>query len=57
MTVLITGGTVVSADRATRADVLVDGETIVALLAPGSSRSAAISPRAPSGSSTPPAST
>ena len=36
MTILITGGTVVSADRArSPADVLVDGETIAAVLAPG----------------------
>ena len=36
MTTLIKGGTVVNATGATTADVLVDGETIVALLAPGS---------------------
>ncbi|MGN6607067.1 MAG: dihydropyrimidinase [Jatrophihabitans sp.] len=36
MTTLIKGGTVVSATGSTAADVLVDGETIVALLAPGS---------------------
>src|SRR5690242_1145438 len=36
MTVLIKNGTVVNATGATPADVLVDGETIVALLAPGS---------------------
>ncbi len=36
MTTLIKGGTVVNATGATAADVLVDGETIVALLAPGS---------------------
>lgn len=35
-TTLITGGTVVSATGRSAADVLVDGETIVAVLAPGS---------------------
>lgn len=35
-TLLITGGTVVSATGRTEADVLVDGEKIVAVLAPGS---------------------
>jgi len=35
-TKLITGGTVVSATGSTLADVLVDGETIAAVLAPGS---------------------
>ncbi|MCY7413463.1 MAG: dihydropyrimidinase [Salinibacterium sp.] len=35
-TTLITGGTVVSATGSTLADVLVDGETIAAVLAPGS---------------------
>jgi dihydropyrimidinase len=35
-TTLITGGTVVSATGSVRADVLIDGETITALLAPGS---------------------
>jgi dihydropyrimidinase len=35
-TTLISGGTVVSATGSAPADVLVDGETIVALLAPGS---------------------
>ncbi|WP_148615288.1 dihydropyrimidinase [Nocardioides rubriscoriae] len=35
-TLLITGGTVVSATGRSAADVLVDGETIVAVLAPGS---------------------
>jgi dihydropyrimidinase len=34
--VLIEGGTVVSAEGSTRADVLVEGETVAALLAPGS---------------------
>ncbi|WGL50610.1 dihydropyrimidinase [Nocardioides sp. BP30] len=34
-TTLITGGTVVSATGRTQADVLVDGETIVALIQPG----------------------
>ncbi len=37
MTVLITGGTVISPTGSTRTDVLVDGERIVALLEPGSS--------------------
>lgn len=36
MTTLITGGTVVNATGRTRADVLIDGETIAALVAPGS---------------------
>ena len=36
MTTLIKNGTVVNATGSTAADVLVDGETIVALLAPGS---------------------
>ncbi|MEP6797895.1 MAG: dihydropyrimidinase, partial [Lapillicoccus sp.] len=36
MTILITGGTVVSATGRTRADVIVDGETIAALVTPGS---------------------
>lgn len=35
-TTLITGGTVVSSTGRTRADVFVDGESVVALLAPGS---------------------
>ena len=35
-TTLITGGTVVNATGASAADVLVDGETIAAVLAPGS---------------------
>ena len=35
-TTLITGGTVVSATGRSEADVLIDGEKIVALLAPGS---------------------
>ncbi|MFB8388440.1 dihydropyrimidinase [Microbacterium sp. NPDC055910] len=35
-TTLITGGTVVSATGRTQADVLIDGETIAAVLAPGS---------------------
>ena len=35
-TTLITGGTVVSATGRSAADILVDGETIVAVLAPGS---------------------
>ena len=36
MTTLITGGTVVSATGADPADVLVEGEKIVAVLSPGS---------------------
>ncbi len=36
MTILITNGTVVTAQGSARADVLVDGETIAAVLAPGS---------------------
>ncbi len=40
MTTLITGGTVVSSTGAARQDVLIDGETIAAVLAPGSSASA-----------------
>ncbi|MET3805934.1 dihydropyrimidinase [Nakamurella sp. UYEF19] len=36
MTTLISGGTVVSSTGASKQDVLVDGDTIVALLAPGS---------------------
>jgi dihydropyrimidinase len=35
MTILITNGTVVTAQGSTQADVLVDGETIAAVLAPG----------------------
>ena len=34
-TILITGGTVVSSSGRSAADVLVDGETIAAVLAPG----------------------
>jgi dihydropyrimidinase len=37
MTILIKGGTVVTASGTTDADVLVDGETVSALLAPGGS--------------------
>ncbi len=37
MTTMITGGTVVSATGATLADVLIEGEKIVAVLSPGSS--------------------
>ena len=37
MTILITGGTVVSATGSGPADVLVDGETIAAVFSPGSS--------------------
>jgi len=36
MTILVAGGSVVSPAGVTRADVLVDGETIAAVLAPGS---------------------
>ena len=36
MSMLIRGGTVVSATGRVKADVLVDGESIAALLAPGS---------------------
>ena len=36
MKTLITGGTVVTATGSSLADVLVDGETIAAVLAPGS---------------------
>ena len=36
MTILVAGGTVVGPTGSTRADVLIDGETIVALVAPGS---------------------
>ncbi|HLY35059.1 MAG TPA: dihydropyrimidinase [Jatrophihabitantaceae bacterium] len=36
MTILITGGTVVSATGTAKQDVLIDGETIAAVLAPGS---------------------
>ncbi len=36
MTILITNGTVVTAQGSMQADVLVDGETIAAVLAPGS---------------------
>ncbi len=38
MTILITGGTVVTATGSSQADVLVDGETIAAILAPGDTR-------------------
>ncbi|MDQ6715182.1 MAG: dihydropyrimidinase, partial [Actinomycetota bacterium] len=37
MTTLITGGTVVSSTGRVAADVLIDGETVVALVTPGSS--------------------
>ena len=36
MTTLISGGTIVSATGRVKADVLVDGETIAAVVAPGS---------------------
>jgi dihydropyrimidinase len=42
VTTLITGGTVVSSTGSTRADVLIDGETIAALLAPGSTLAASV---------------
>jgi dihydropyrimidinase len=42
MTTLIKGGTVVSSTGSAPADVLIDGETIVALLAPGSAVAASI---------------
>ncbi len=51
MSILIKGGTVVGPTGAAPADVLVDGETIAALFAPGTGR-----PTGPR-SSTPPAST
>ena len=35
MTILIKNGTVVTAQGSSQADVLVDGETIAAVLAPG----------------------
>jgi dihydropyrimidinase len=35
MTILIKNGTVVSAEGSTQADVLIDGERIAAVLAPG----------------------
>ena len=35
MTTLISGGTIVSATGRVKADVLVDGETIAAVVAPG----------------------
>ena len=35
MTILIKGGTVVNATGTVAADVLIDGETIAAVLAPG----------------------
>jgi dihydropyrimidinase len=44
MSILISGGTVVSATGPFAADVLVDGETIAALLAPGSAAAAGIAP-------------
>ena len=56
-TTLITGGTVVSATGRAAADVLIDGETIVAVLEPGSSCSARMSRHPSTASSTRPAST
>jgi dihydropyrimidinase len=46
MTTLITGGTVVSATGRVEADVLVDGETIVALILPGTAPFGTITPDA-----------
>jgi dihydropyrimidinase len=43
MTTLITGGTVVSSTGSSLQDVLIDGERIVALLAPGSEIATAVS--------------
>ena len=42
MTMLIKGGTVVSSTGADPADVLVDGDKVVALLAPGSDIAASV---------------
>jgi dihydropyrimidinase len=42
VTILISGGTVVSATGSARQDVLIDGETIAALIAPGSTALGAI---------------
>jgi dihydropyrimidinase len=42
VTILISGGTVVSATGSARHDVLIDGETIAALIAPGSTALGAI---------------
>ncbi|MCW2497293.1 dihydropyrimidinase [Jatrophihabitans sp.] len=44
MTTLITGGLVVSATGSSLQDVLIDGERIVALLAPGSAIAASVQP-------------
>ena len=58
MTTLITGGTLVSATGRTAADVLIDGETIAAVLSPGlDAARATTSRRASTRSSTRPAST
>ena len=43
-TTLISGGTVISAVGRREADVLVDGETIVALLAPGQAAAMGVQP-------------
>ena len=53
MTTLITGGTVVSPEGATPMDVVVEGETIAALVPPGSALVASASAR-PRRTSTPP---
>jgi dihydropyrimidinase len=42
-TTLITGGTLISATGSTQSDVLIDGETIAALLAPGATALAGLS--------------
>ena len=42
MTTLISGGTVVTTTGAGPADVLIDGETIAALLAPGAAAASGI---------------
>ena len=57
MTTLITNGTVVSATGSSQQDVLIDGETIAAVLAPGSQPLGSTSQPRPTRSSTPPAST
>jgi dihydropyrimidinase len=44
MTTLITGGTVINATGTVHADVLIDGEAIVALIQPGTSRLGTINP-------------
>ena len=57
MTTLITNGTVVSATGSSAQDVLIDGETIAALLAPGSQLLGDLAGSAQTRSSTRPAST